>query len=676
MRPLPAVPDASSPTTFASPAAMPEQRFRWRLPDGLFRHHGVWGVGVRLFRRLSFAAKAWVISGLFLMVVAQLTFHLLRADIAVVAAAQAELKGLPQVQALSVLLGHAQGVRGIALAAQGKSSPEMSAALEGLAQALMEVERSLAGDAVLLEAFKFVSDAAAPLKAPGGDKEAAFSQADGLVQQVLRFVRSVADRSMLSLDPDVDSYALMLVSTDKTLQAIRMIGRMRDLGSDAIKTAELTPFHARPLHGDSYVMYQLLEELFAGYEAVVKANPAVAGSLAFEEAFKPANAFMRATRRGPLADGGVTGDASGYAASGQAAIDALTALTHRSYSVLGTLIEARKAKMGWAMRTQLSFAAFGLLVAAYFFYSFYLVTRGGINEVTGHIDAMARGDLTTMPRPWGKDEAAALMLSICGMQTTLRQLVGRVRECADGISTASAEVSTGAQDLSARTEQTASSLQQTAATMEQIAATASQTAKRTDESATLGHENARVADQGGQDIAQVVTTMQSIQASSAKIGDIVGVIDSIAFQTNILALNAAVEAARAGEQGRGFAVVASEVRALAQRSAGAAKEIKGLIAVGTEQTSQGTRVVQSAGQTMQQLVRNAKTMSGLLAEVSTAASEQTRGVRQVNTAVTQLDQDTQRNAGLVEQTSAAAMSMNQLASELVAAAGQFKLPAA
>jgi methyl-accepting chemotaxis protein len=185
-----------------------------------------------------------------------------------------------------------------------------------------------------------------------------------------------------------------------------------------------------------------------------------------------------------------------------------------------------------------------------------------------------------------------------------------------------------------------------------------------------------VADHGGQVIAQVVTTMQGIQASSKKIGDIVGVIDSIAFQTNILALNAAVEAARAGEQGRGFAVVASEVRALAQRSAAAAKEIKGLIAVGTEQTSQGTRVVQAAGETMQQLVRNAQTMSGLLAEVSTAAAEQTRGVNEVNAAVTQLDHDTQRNAALVEQTSAAAMSMNQLASDLVAAAGKFRLPAA
>jgi methyl-accepting chemotaxis protein len=170
--------------------------------------------------------------------------------------------------------------------------------------------------------------------------------------------------------------------------------------------------------------------------------------------------------------------------------------------------------------------------------------------------------------------------------------------------------------------------------------------------------------------------MQGIQSSSKKIGEIIGVIDSIAFQTNILALNAAVEAARAGEQGRGFAVVAAEVRALAQRSAGAAREIKGLISTGAEQTAQGARVVQTAGDTMSQLVRNAQAMSVLLAEMSTATAEQTRGMTEVNSAVTLLDQDTQRNAALVEQTTAAAVSMNRMASELAAAADRFTLPVA
>ena len=212
--------------------------------------------------------------------------------------------------------------------------------------------------------------------------------------------------------------------------------------------------------------------------------------------------------------------------------------------------------------------------------------------------------------------------------------------------------------------------------MDQISTTVQHAAAKASETSALGQENARVASEGGQVIAQVVSTMQGIQNSSQKIGEIIGVIDSIAFQTNILALNAAVEAARAGEQGRGFAVVAAEVRALAQRSAGAAQEIKALISSGAEQTLAGTRVVQKAGETMSQLVRNAQAMSALLGDVSVATAEQNRGITSVSAAVVQLDQDTQRNAALVEETTAAALSMHQMASEMAAAADRFTLPAA
>ena len=669
---------SSEPLSAAAPAGTTPDGKRQvsstRSMAELFRHHGFWTVGVRMFRKMAFASKAAVISTIFMLVVAQLLFIFVRASNHVIHASERELVGIANVRELATLIDHAQNLRRSILAAGGKQAPAVTEGLERVETQLGKVESLLGGDPALAEASKFARDAFTPLKKPVEDRDEAFTHADEFVQQLLRLNATAVDSSSLAQDPDTDSYHLMLASTQETLQAIRLLGRMRDLGADALTSAALTPFQRRIIQGDSYVMYSQLELLFARYERVVKSNPGLSEALAFEEAFKPANAFMRALRKGPMAEAGPVGDPAVFAAAGQSAVESMTALTSRSHTSLAGLIEKRIAAQRLARNIQLGLAAAGLLIAGYFFYCFYLVTRGGMREVTRHIDAMASGDLSTSPSPWGTDEAAELMLSISAMQTSLRELVGQVRGCAEVIVTASSEVSSGAQDLSERTEKSASSLQQTASAMEQISTTVRHTAAKSDESAALGQENARVAGQGGEVIAQVVTTMQGIQSSSKKIGEIIGVIDSIAFQTNILALNAAVEAARAGEQGRGFAVVAAEVRALAHRSAAAAREIKGLISTGAEQTAQGTRVVQTAGDTMTQLVRNAQAMSVLLAEMSTATAEQTRGVTEVSSAVALLDQDTQRNAALVEETTAAAVSMNRMASELAAAADRFTLP--
>ena len=641
----------------------------------MFRHHGFWSVGVRLFRHITFVSKAALISAIFLLVVAQLLFIFVRASNQAIDMAKRELVGVSYVRELSGLLEQAQGLRHLALEAGDKPTPALQQSLSQLDAQLTKLESRKAAELELAEAFKFARDAFAPLKTPAADREEAFSRADEFVQQLLRLTSTVSDLSSLSQDPDPDGYHLMLASTQETPQMLRMLGRLRDLGADSLAAGSMPAMHKRVLQGDSYVMYTQLELLFARYERVVKVSPGLAGALDFQEAFKPVNTFMRAVRKGPLGESGPVGESAAYSAAGQAAMQSMAALATRSVTALAGVIEARIAAQQKARNIQLGIALAGLLIAAYFFYCFYLVTRGGIQEVTRHIDAMARGDLSSSPQPWGRDEAASLMLSIRDMQASLRRLVGQVRGCAEIIVTTSSEVSVGAGDLSVRTEKTASSLQHTAAAMEEIAATVQHAAKRAGESAELGRENARVAGQGGEVIAQVVATMQGIQLSSKKIGEIIGVIDSIAFQTNILALNAAVEAARAGEQGRGFAVVAAEVRALAQRSAGAAREIKTLVTASAEQTTQGSRIVSAAGQTMAQLVHNAQSMSSLLADVSAAAVEQTRGVTEVSVTVAQLDQDTQRNAALVEQTTAAALSMQQQATELAATAERFILPA-
>ncbi|WP_235582356.1 methyl-accepting chemotaxis protein, partial [Rhizobacter sp. Root16D2] len=233
----------------------------------------------------------------------------------------------------------------------------------------------------------------------------------------------------------------------------------------------------------------------------------------------------------------------------------------------------------------------------------------------------------------------------------------------------------GNQDLSARTEQTASNLQQAASSMEQLTGTVKQSADSARQANQLASSAAEVAARGGSVVAQVVTTMDEINASSKKINDIIGVIDGIAFQTNILALNAAVEAARAGEQGRGFAVVASEVRSLAQRSAQAAKEIKGLIGASVDRVEAGSRLVADAGTTMNEIVGSVQRVSDIIGEITAASSEQSDGIGQINTTVTQLDQMTQQNSALVEESAAAAESLRDQAQRLSQAVGAFRFEA-
>jgi methyl-accepting chemotaxis protein len=289
-------------------------------------------------------------------------------------------------------------------------------------------------------------------------------------------------------------------------------------------------------------------------------------------------------------------------------------------------------------------------------------------------EAIAQGDLASARTDSrGHDETAALLRALDAMRERLRTLVGDIRASADSIQTASSEVANGNADLSQRTEQTASSLQQTASSMEQLTGTVRQTADSASTANQLASSAAAVAERGGNVVSQVVGTMQEISNSSRKIADIIGVIDGIAFQTNILALNAAVEAARAGEQGRGFAVVASEVRSLAQRSAEAAKEIKTLIGASVERVETGSRLVADAGSTMSEIVASVQRVTDIIGEITAAASEQSQGIGQVNTAVTQLDQMTQQNAALVEQSAAAAESLKQEAHRMSGVVATFKV---
>jgi methyl-accepting chemotaxis protein len=328
------------------------------------------------------------------------------------------------------------------------------------------------------------------------------------------------------------------------------------------------------------------------------------------------------------------------------------------------------AKMRWQI-----LGATALLALVVFLFAWIVANRirAALDKAIAASQRIAAGDLTGKIEINGKDETGQLLASLAEMNEGLAKIVGEVRSGADSIATATEQISAGNVDLSQRTEEQAAALEETASSMEELTSTVKQNADNAQQANQLAISASSVAVKGGEVIHRVVNTMSAISDSSRKISDIIGVIDGIAFQTNILALNAAVEAARAGEQGRGFAVVAAEVRSLAQRSAAAAKEIKALIEDSVGKVSDGSKLVEEAGHTTQEIVTSIKRVTDIMAEISAASLEQSSGIEQVNTAITQMDDVTQQNAALVEQATAAAESLEEQAVQLVQVVTRFKI---
>jgi methyl-accepting chemotaxis protein len=643
---------------------------------GFFQYHGLWAPGVRLFRSLGFRAKALIISGAFLVPLVvlgasyQWSHHL---DLRFV---EAERAGVAYAGSLLTLVESTTTMRQQArAAARGEPAAGFEPARMAVHKALEALSAQHATQGALLgvtSRWKPLTDALTRAQAmPLSDAEAIFEAFNLALQQQFAMLDAVVDQSNLALDPEIASYymmdAVMIAAPDLAATAGRLRGRL----VTAIKRGGAPAEAVAEMDRDAQTLLRRLAQIETSLRKSTEARASAALPL---EALREPVASLVALAADRVAGKPLPPDVNEVNRAGNAAVQAGFRLFHAGLPALDGLLAERERDLQrevWAVSVLTTVC---VVLAAYLLYCFYRVTRGGMDEVRHHLVAMTRGDLTTSPRPWGKDEAAALMNTMADMQRAMRGLVSEVRAAAQVIVESSSEIAAGSMDLSTRTERTAANLEESASSMEQMAATVQQTAAHAMTAAEMASGNADVATRGGSEIERVVHTMSEIHQSSSRIGDIIGVIDGIAFQTNILALNAAVEAARAGEQGRGFAVVAGEVRALARRSATAAQEIKQLIQDSVTRVTSGSTVVQGAGTTMADIVANAQRMNGLLSDIATASREQSAGVAQVGRAVQDLDRVTQENAALVEQTAAAARALKHQAEALAQAVGNFRLP--
>ena len=645
------------------------------LDDGFFQHHGVWAPGVRLFRRLPFRAEAVLISLVFLLPIVVLGVNYLLDRNAVIEHSRIERDGLQYARAVIETLQPAQRLRSIAVdAARGAAragAPPEQATLEAAHRELAAADERSGERFGTSEAFAAAQAARRAAAQAQADADAVFVAHSEHVSSLLALLSRAVSGARLTVDPDPDTMMLIDAAFVRLPALAEHAARIRELAGFARRSADGRDERLREIAKLEALAEDADLRLAAVFERIAVVDAGQADALGASRPRLVLKKAMygdarRATR--PPADGeGAAGDATA------AALAELFALQSRVSELAAARIDARIAVHERARLAMCASVLAALALAGYMFTAFYFVVNGGLANVAQHLKRMTDGDLTESPHPWGRDEAARLMLALDAMQASIREIVAGVRSASDSIAGSSGRLAAGSAELSRRTDRTSSHLTHVVDVMAQLSEAARRNTDDAREAARLSVDNRASADSGGHTIREAVTTMAELRAASDRIGSIIGVIDGIAFQTNILALNASIEAARAGEHGRGFSVVAAEVRDLAQRTASSAREIGRLIETsqGTMQT--GTTVVTRAGQDIERIVEGARRITDLLARIAEATGSQQQDVLRMNAAVDELRALAADNAALASDTVGGAAELDENARRLAAQVGRFTL---
>jgi len=628
-------------------------------------------------RKLRFPGKMALISIAFLLPVVWLLTQFVHSEREDLSFVQRERDGVRFAQAIYPALETADQWRYVARGvAFGGSAEPLAPARLAFEKAMVDLRARQAQDgdrlqtaqawAALERSLSSVRDNATP--------DEIYQAMTGLSRSLTDLLDRVVDQSGLALDPEMASYYLMSGTLMRAPVIIRRTGELRGLTGGALRAGRIEPAQSQRL----IELRTLLQDVLQHARSEMEKASEVVGDLRSGLMLKThdqTQAYLKAIdEQFPLGQTALSGDAQKLIALANETLRVQHEQVRANLAVLDRLLVARERRLTAELWFALAVTAVSLLLALFLAMGFYRSMFGGFKALRRHVMAISMGDLRAEINGKGRDEVSDLLREVGYMQASLRDTVQQVQGASDAVVSASLEIATGTRDLSARTESAASALEQSSAALEETTSSVEHTAESARQAAKIATDNAQVAERGGAVMQDVVQTMERIQSSSRKINEIIGVIDGIAFQTNILALNAAVEAARAGEQGRGFAVVAGEVRSLAQRSATAAKEIRQLIVSSVDDVNGGMGVVRDAGAAMQDIVDHANQVRQLLDDVATGAREQSMGVGQIGHAVQELDRNTQANAALVDETATAAAAQRAAAVRMAAQVDEFRLP--